>query len=108
MVFYVGSTGWHDTKWTFSGEIAHLPGSARLKSDRFELSAEYQGGGRALIQGVPVDLEAANVFLVSPIDEQWSVKPLARVVFDVPAAANPAIHVLESAPAVRAAVIGAK
>jgi len=106
MVYYVGAPGWHDAKWTFDAEITRLPGYARLKSERFELSVEYQGGGRALVQGKPVALSSGNVFLVAPIDGQWSVKPLARVDFDVPPGANPAVHILSAHPEIRAAVMG--
>jgi len=102
---HVGSPGWHETKWTFNGEIARLPGYVRLKSDRFELSVEYRGNGRALVQGQPLDLSAANVFLALLTDGQWSVKALAKLMFGVPPGANPAVHVLSAYPEIRAAVM---
>jgi hypothetical protein len=82
-----------------------LPAFVRLRSERFDLSAEYQGGGRATVQGRPVDLSSANVFLVSPIDGEWSVKPLGKIVFDVPLNGIPAVHVVSTHLEIREAVV---
>jgi len=105
LIYYVGAPGWHDSEWGFDGEFSKLPAFVRLRSERFDLSAEYQGGGRATVQGKPVDLSSANVFLVSPIDGEWSVKPLGKVVFDVPLNGIPAIHVVSTHREIREAVV---
>jgi hypothetical protein len=105
LIYYVGAPGWHDAEWGFDGEFSKLPAFVRLRSARFDLAAEYQGGGRAIVQGTPVDLSSANVFLVAPIDSDWSVKPLGKVVFDVPPNGIPAVHVISTHLEIREAVV---
>ena len=105
LVYYVGSPGWHRIPWGVEGDVERLPAFVRLMSDRLELSVEYAGGKDAAVQGVPVDLMSANVFLLAPVDGVASVTPLAKLTFNVPPEESPALNTLRDHPEIERAVM---
>jgi hypothetical protein len=108
MVYYAGSPGWHDIPWSLEGDFERAPAFVRLLSHRLELSVQYDGPTRASVQGVPVDLTSANVFLLSPVDGVPSLTPLAKIAFDAPRDENPALELLRDHPAIYRIVVPAQ
>jgi hypothetical protein len=80
-----------------------------LVSDDLELIIEYGPGGRDVrVQKQPVDLSAANVFLVAPVaqaNEKATITGLGLVPFNVPEGGNPALYILESNPNISKTVL---
>ena len=105
LVYYVGSPGWHRVPWAVGGDLERVPAFVHVTSDRLELSVEYRGQSEAAVQGIPVDLMAANVFLLAPVDGVAALTPLAKLTFDVPPEDSPALNVLHEHPAIQRAVM---
>jgi len=109
MVYYKGAPGWHNAEWEIKSEFGNTPAWVRLTSPTVELSIEYgPGGSGSKVQGQPVNLSVANVFLVSPVADPTivpTVEPLGLVTFAVPPGSNPASHLLEVNPEIKAKVL---
>lgn len=109
MVYYRGLAGWHDRKWVSKSDFGKTTWLAKLSSDDLELVIEYGSGGTDVkVQGHSVDLEVANVFLVSPIGDPTKrpvVEAVGFMVFTIPGDANPALHVLATNRAIAEKVV---
>jgi len=99
MVYYRGTSGWHDRKWDISSEFGKTPPFIRLSSPGLVLSIVQDAAGSVRVQGQQVDLSVANVFLVRRIDGPMMgmlVVPIGRIRNEIPSEANPPVFILET------------
>jgi hypothetical protein len=110
MVYFRGPAGWHNRKWDSDAHFGSSPAWIRLTSPDLSLSIEFDKPfKRMAVQGEPVDLKEANVFLVSPVGVSGSkatVQALGFVSLDMPADATPPLVVFERRPDIKRAVMG--
>lgn len=108
MIYFRGTDGWHQRKWSSNQQLKDDPFVIEFASDLTTLRAVVDRRARTLtVFGSHCDLSKGNVLLIENVDHPGHevVVTLGYVELVVPEEANPAIWLLQNDEAIRAKVI---